>query len=264
MQIVERGTGDPLIVVPGLQGRWEYIEAAVEALSAHFRVITFSLCDERSSGCRFDASRGFDNYVDQVRDALDQRRVDRAVVCGISFGGLIALRFAASHPDRAASLVLASTPGPGWHLRPRHAVYSHYPYLFGPLFFLETPWRLRRELAACYPARAARWRFTASQLGTLARAPLSVALMGRRAQLIGVIDIAAECRRIVVPTLIVTGERDLDHVVPVGQSVGYVSLIPGARGVVLERTGHLGTITRADRFASIVREFADRQAREVA
>jgi pimeloyl-ACP methyl ester carboxylesterase len=54
----------------------------------------------------------------------------------------------------------------------------------------------------------------------------------------------------------VTGERALDHVVSVDDSVGYVPLIRGARGVVLERTGHLGSITRPDDFAAIVREFA--------
>jgi hypothetical protein len=34
--------------------------------------------------------------------------------------------------------------------------------------------------------------------------------------------------------------------------------------VVLERTGHLGSITQPERFAAVVRDFADRRAREVA
>ena len=80
--------------------------------------------------------------------------------------------------------------------------------------------------------------------------------MAGRARMIATIDAAAECARISAPTLIVTGERPLDHVVSVDNSVGYVSLIRGARGVVLERTGHLGSITRPADFAAIVREFA--------
>jgi pimeloyl-ACP methyl ester carboxylesterase len=263
MTIVEKGSGPALVAIPGIQGRWEYIAQAIDALSTGFRVLTFPLCDEPSSGIAFDETLGFDNYVEQVRRVLDERGIDRAIVCGISFGGVVALRFAALHASRTAGLVLTSTPGPGWHLRRRHEVYARLPYVFGPLFLAETPLRLRREMAASHPRRGPRWRFAAAQLGTLIRAPLSLPLMARRARLIGTVDLIADSERVDAPTLVVTGERGLDHVVPVDQSVGYVSLIRGARGVVLERTGHLGSITRPDRFAAIVRGFADRDIRGI-
>src|SRR5712692_6786756 len=109
MHIIERGTGDPLVVIPGLQGRWEYVRPAVDALSRWFRVITFPLCGEPSSGLEFNPARGFDNYTGQVLDALGSAGLDRATICGISFGGLIALRCAAAHPERTRALILAST-----------------------------------------------------------------------------------------------------------------------------------------------------------
>ena len=257
MQIVEQGRGPALVLIPGLQGRWEYFRPAVDALSSAFHVMTFPLCDEPSADFAFDSSRGFDCYVEHVRAALDHCRVERAIVCGISFGGLVALRFAAAHADRTCGLVLASTPGPGWQLRPRHELYARLPFLLGPLFFAETPWRLRREIVSAFPELPARLRFTGLQLGTLLRAPLSLARMACRARMIATIDAVADCARISAPALIVTGERALDHVVSVDDSVGYVSLIRGARGVVLEGTGHLGSITRPAAFAAIVREFAD-------
>src|SRR5688572_30409517 len=210
MRIIERGEGPALVLIPGIQGRWEYVGPVVDALASAFRVITFALCDEPASDLEFDGSRGFDNYVEQVRVALERCGIDRAIICGISFGGLIALRFAAAHPDRTGGLVLASTPGPGWHLRRRHEIYARLPYLLGPLFLAETPWRLRRELGAAFPGRSARWRFAWSQLMTLMRAPLSLSRMAFRARMIGTIDAAAECARITVPTLVVTGERELD------------------------------------------------------
>ena len=112
MQIVERGAGEPLVLVPGIQGRWEYVRPAVEALAASFRVITFPIADEPSAGFPFDGARGFDAYVDHVLATMNEAGVDRATICGISFGGLVALRFAAMHADRTKALVLASTPGP--------------------------------------------------------------------------------------------------------------------------------------------------------
>jgi pimeloyl-ACP methyl ester carboxylesterase len=250
--------------VPGLQGRWEYVRSAVDELSRSFRVLTFDLCDEPSSGFEFNPALGFDGYVAQVRQALDCCGAERAVVCGISFGGLIALHFASMHADRTSGLVLASTPGPGWHLRRRHEVYARLPYVFGPLFLAETPLRLRRELSAAFPDRRARWRFARSQLALLVHAPLSLARMADRARLMSTIDFAADCASVTAPTLVVTGESDLDHVVSVDGSNGYLSQIRDSRRVVLERSGHLGSITRPAAFAAIVGDFAARPGREVA
>jgi 3-oxoadipate enol-lactonase len=257
VHIVEQGKGPALVLIPGAQGRWEYHRPAVDALSSAFRVITFSLADEPSAEFAFDSRRGFSCYVDQVGAALDRCRVDRAIVCGISFGGLVARRFAAAHPDRTRALVLASTPGPGWHLRRRHGVYARLPYLLGPLFLAETPWRLRREMSIAFPELSARVRFTGLQLGTLLSAPPSLARMARRARMIATLDPAAECARITAPTLILTGEPGLDHVVPVAGSIDYVSSIRGARSVVLRGTGHLGFLTRPADFAALVRDFVD-------
>ena len=256
MRIVQQGAGPALVLIPGIQGRWEYVRPAIDALSTTFRVITFPLCDEPSADFAFDSNRGVDCYVEQVKAALDRCGVERAIVCGISFGGLVALRFAAAHADRTSGLVLASTPGPGWHLRRRHEFYARLPYLLGPLFFAESPWRLRREMAAAFPEVGARLHFAALQLRTLFDAPLSLTRMAGRARMVTAFDGVADCARITAPTLVVTGEPALDHVVPADGSAGYVTLIRAARGVVLERTGHLGWITRPAAFAAIVRDFA--------
>jgi pimeloyl-ACP methyl ester carboxylesterase len=256
MMILERGQGPALILIPGIQGRWEYVRQAVDALSSCFRVLTFPLCDEPSARFAFDASRGFDCYVEQVRAALDERGVERAIVCGVSFGGRIALRFAAMHGDRTSGLILVSTPGPGWRMRGRHRLYARAPLLLGPFFLAESPRRLRREISAALPALSDQVRFAGQQIRTLLAAPLSFRRMARRAQLLTDNDPAADCASITAPTLVVTGEPGLDHVVSVDGSVAYLSLIRGSRGVVLPRTGHLGSITRPIEFAAIIRDFA--------
>ncbi len=60
-----------------------------------------------------------------------------------------------------------------------------------------------------------------------------------------------------MPTLIVHGEPELDHVTGDGGTAEYAQLIAGARCVPLERTGHLGSVTRADECASIVHAFVN-------
>ena len=107
MKLVDLGTGLPVVVIPGIQGRWEWMKPGIRALATRCRVITFSLADEPTCGGRFDERAGFACYVDQVREAMDQAGVERAAVCGVSYGGLVAAAFAARHPDRAASRIPA-------------------------------------------------------------------------------------------------------------------------------------------------------------
>jgi len=255
MKIFELGHGTPLVFIPGLQGRWEYTRVTVDALAKHFRVITFSLADEPDAQALFDAESGFDSYSEHVRNVLDTVAVDRAIVCGVSFGGLVALRFAAHVPHRVSALVLASTPGPGWHLKQRHDVYARWPLVFGPVFMIEAPLRARAELRAALPEMADRRAFSRYILRTMWSAPISVRRMALRARRIAGYDARTDAARILAPTLVVSGEPGLDHVVDVDGSSRYAQLIAGAKYVVLPRTGHQGTLTRPDLFAEEVRGF---------
>ena len=44
-------------------------------------------------GAPFDDRSGFDCYVRQIGDALDALGLESAIVCGISYGGLIAATY---------------------------------------------------------------------------------------------------------------------------------------------------------------------------
>jgi 3-oxoadipate enol-lactonase len=257
MVTIERGSGEPLVFIPGLQGRWEYMQPAVDALSQSRRVITFPLCDEPVARAAFQRQKGFDSYAAQVAAVLDAAQIERAAICGISFGGLIALRFAATMPGRTSALVLASTPGPRFHLKVRHKLYARVPWLFGPLFAAESPTRLRAEVKAALPDDTERHRFMRRQLQTFRHAPLSISRMAARALLIESYDRAADCARVACPTLVVHGEPSLDFVVDANETANYGHLITGARVVMMERTGHLGAITQPRRFADIVSAFLD-------
>jgi len=244
---VKKVAPDPLVLVPGLQGHWKYMQPTVAALSQHFHVMTFSL----------GRAKSLDDDCEQVARTLDDHGVDRAVICGVSFGGLIALRFAATHPERTRALVLASTPAPCLRLRRRHQIYTRLPWIFGPLFLAEAPLRLRHEMVAALPDWRARWLFRLNILRVFPTAPISFSQMAARARLISSTDLTPDCSRIAAPSLIVTGELGLDHVVPVEGSSTYTRLIPNARAAVVERTGHIGSITRPDTFASIIHDFVD-------
>jgi pimeloyl-ACP methyl ester carboxylesterase len=254
MHIIDRGSGPPLVLVPGIQGRWEYAQPAIDELARSFRVITFPLCDEPASGCRRETS--LDAFARHIESVLDQVRIDKAIICGVSFGGVIALRFSTLRPNRVLALVLASTPGPDWRLNRRQRIYSRAPRLFGPAFLAETPGRVRAELRQALPSAVERRRFAWRQLRALATAPLSFSRMAARARLIDGASIARDCSLLAAPTLVITGQPALDHIVPSDGSAAYASLIRHATLTRLAGTGHLGYITKPSVFAAAVSRFA--------
>ena len=90
----DRGTGRPLLVIPGVQGRWEWMRPALDALSGSCRTLSYSLCGDLGSGGAMDPSLGFDVFARQIDDVLAQANLARVALCGVSFGGAVAARYA--------------------------------------------------------------------------------------------------------------------------------------------------------------------------
>ena len=257
MRLIDVGSGPPLVIVPGVQGRWEWMRPAVEALSSRCRVITFSLADEPTCGGQFDAAHGFASYVEQVTEALDQAGVTQAAVCGVSYGGLIAAAFAARHPDRVRSLILVSAIPPSWTPNARVRFYLRAPRLLSPLFVIGSL-RMYPEIAAAHPRGTASLRVAGRHALNVLRHMMSPSRMARRVHLLNSVDLSRELGTVSLPTLVLTGEAGLDNVVPVRLTEEYMRLWPHAERLTLERTGHIGLITRPDRFTALVAPFVQR------
>ena len=253
--MIDLGSGPPIVLIPGIQGRWEWMRPAVQALATRTRVISFSFPGEPGSDRPLDDSQGFDGFVAQVETALDRAQVGAAVICGVSFGGLVALRYAARRPERTRALVLVSSPGPRWSPTASARRYIAHPRLRFLQFCLGASRRAWEELCATYPDRKQRIRVAARYAGLVLGAPTAPSRMGRRARLALGVNFEEDCWRVSAPTLVVTGEPGMDRVVPTDTTLEYVRLIRGARVARLESTGHLGVITKPDRFAELIADF---------
>ena len=259
--MIDLGTGTPLVLVPGIQGRWEWMRPTVEALANHFRVLSFSLAGERTSGHVFDPELGFDNFIVQVDRVLAEAGISDAVLCGVSYGGLIAARYAALRPERVRALVLASALAPGYTPDARVRFYLRAPWLLSPLFCLNAWRRSRREIRAALPAHRDRLAFSAGQLWRVVAHPTSPALMRDRIRLLEGVDFVSSMSSVVAPTLLITGESALDSVVPPHHTLGYTRFLPHAESLTFERTGHIGLVTRPAAFADRVATFVARSDR---
>ncbi|MGE3274559.1 MAG: alpha/beta fold hydrolase [Vicinamibacterales bacterium] len=253
--LVDRGQGFPLVLIPGIQGRWEWMEPAVDALAARHRVVTFSLADEPSSRWGWDATRGFENYVAQVEAALDRCGVDRAVPIGVSYGGLIAAEFAARRAERTAGVAFVSALPVGWVPDARARKYLAAPWLRSPAFVLGAQGRLYPEMRAALPSATASAAFVARYAWRAATAPASPGRMARRMRW-ALSHGFAGMDAVAAPTLVLTGEDALDRVVPTHETRRYLA-VPGARLATLPRTGHIGLVTRPGAFARVIEEFVE-------
>jgi len=240
----DEGTGPPIVVIPGIQGRWEWMAPALRALAKRCRTISYSM-----------RARTFDNLIAEVDATLDHAGLASAAICGVSFGGMVAVRYAAVRPTRTNALVLVSAPSPRWQPSPTQARYIAEPWKSTPEF-VATSWeRLGPEIMAACDTWSKRVIFCARHGLRIVLAPIVPAHMADRIKLREDVNLSADCARITAPTLVISGEPDLDRVVPPESTRRYTDLIAGAKYVMIEHTGHLGLVTRSDRFAEIVGEF---------
>jgi 3-oxoadipate enol-lactonase len=241
----DEGSGAALVVIPGVQGRWEWMRPALKSLARRCRTISYTL----SPVTHLDA------LVDQLDGVLDRCGVPAAAVCGVSFGGIVALRYAAARPGRTAALLLVSAPSPSWQPSARQKQYLASPWLSTPAFVASSPLRLWPEIRAAIASPLERARFAAVHAGRIAAHPVVPASMASRVALMAGHDLRADCARVRAPTLVVTGDDDLDRVVPAEATREYVNLIPGARYAMMKGTGHIGLVTQPERFAALVADF---------
>jgi 3-oxoadipate enol-lactonase len=247
VNIFDQGNGEALIVIPGLHGRWEWATPTLHALARRCRTLSYTLAH----------ATAFDQLVAQLDAVLDERGIQSAAICGVSFGGLVAVRYAALRPERTKKLVIVSSPSPSWHPNERQARYLSRPWLSTPAFLATTPLRMWPEIRSAFDSSVAALKFVTVHSVRVAAAPIVPAAMATRLELIDGHDFCADCARVTAPTLVVTGEDRLDSVVPPQSTREYASLISGARHETLDRTGHLGLITRPDSFAAVVGSFVD-------
>jgi pimeloyl-ACP methyl ester carboxylesterase len=256
LNVIDRGHGIPVVLIPGLQGRWEWMAPTIDALARHCRVVTFSLCDEPTSGFPCTPERGIENYVAQIEAAMDRAGLDQAILLGVSYSGPIASEFALRHPDRVRGLVVASALPTDWVPDRRARFYLRAPWLLSPLFLIDAPIRAMPELRAAFPRIADRVRFSAAQVRRVLRAFVSPARMATRIQWNERYQFG-DPAKLRMPVLVITGEDGLDRVVPPGATRHYLRDVPGAQHAVLARTGHIGCLTKPSEFADVVGRFTN-------
>jgi pimeloyl-ACP methyl ester carboxylesterase len=240
-----RGRGAPLLLLAGMGASGDmWGSEFLTALEARFRLL---IPDNRGTGltARGTAPYTMRRLADDAIAVLDAEGVLGTHVVGMSMGGMAAQELALLHPARVRGLVLGCTSGGGAAaVLPRRSVLEDAARkgLIGVSSLLVTPeFAARRtglltRLAVKSMTRPTPPHVMAEQLGALAE-----------------FNASADLHRILAPTLVITGDRDL--LMPPENSRILARAIRGARGVTVKGTGHCFFWEAPERAAKAIIEF---------
>lgn len=208
--VLEAGEGPPVVLLHG-QGAWAGMWLPViPGLAASRRLVVPDLPGLGASVV--DAPLSSEAVLAWVAGLIEQTCETAPAIVGLSLGGSIAARFAASHPDRLASLTLVDAGGLTGRVRPRPDVLlalirqSVRPSERNILRMLR---RLTVDLAGVQERMGPRWAPFVAYMTDLARTP-SVQRANR--QLLRDLGLPAippdDLARIRVPTTLIWGRHD--------------------------------------------------------
>lgn len=241
----EQGRGDalPILFLHGVGSDKSAWRPQLDAFGRTRRAVAFDFPGYGESGpAAPDCTR--DDYAAAILAALDALEIDRAHVCGLSLGGVVAIAMHSAAPDRCASLILADTfavhpDGEAIYQRSvqasrdpgmRALAEQRAPLLLAP----GTPDEVRIEVIA-----------------TMAGIDPDAYRIGARA--VWLADQRERVAAIGMPTLVLVGE--LDPVTPPALSEDLARQIPDARLRIIAGASHIANLDRPDEFNRTIEDF---------
>tara|TARA_Y100001970_G_scaffold182765_1_gene222279 strand:+ start:21746 stop:22525 length:780 start_codon:yes stop_codon:yes gene_type:complete len=215
----------------------------------HYRLVAWDAPGYRYSA---DPTRepGIDGWADAAADLISSLGYERAVVLGVSWGGVTATRLAIRHPELVAALILAdSSVGSGTNPKQAEAMRSRAGTLneLGAVEFAHqrSPLLVAEASAQHIIEEVERLFAESVRMPSYQWACNSMAETDHRDSLAS----------IVAPTLVVCGDED--RVTPPKLSLELAEGIKGSTLAYVEGAGHLANQERPDVFNAIVLDFVN-------
>jgi 3-oxoadipate enol-lactonase len=183
-----------------------------------------------------------DDYASAILSAMHELGIDRAHVCGLSLGGVIAIAMHHAGPVRCASLILADS----FAVHPQgQAIYERS--LAGS-HDIAAMAEARVDFLLASPADPEVRREAVETMSKIDAAAYRVG-----AEAVWLADQRERAAAINVPTLVICGTED--QATPVALSAALVELISNARMVVIDGAGHLSNLEKPAPFNRAVEDF---------
>ena len=224
-----------------------------ERLASFSRLIVF---DKRGTGLSDPVAEAptLEERIDDVRAVMDAAGSERAALLGVSEGGPMSALFAATHPDRAAALVLhgamartTEAPDYPW-ASPAEALREATAEFIAPYWGRDP-----EGILTLFGPSIAEDPHAQEAIARLERHAASPAMVRQIFEMFLDIDVREVLPTIRVPTLVL--HRRHDRVVNWRAGRYLASQIPGARYVELEGDDHIPWVGAADDVLGEIEEF---------
>lgn len=233
--------GTPLVFLHGVGSDKSVWAPQIEHFGKSRRAVAFDYPGYGDSDPAAEGA-GRDDFAAAILAAMDSLSIERAHVCGLSLGGVVAIALHAAAPERCESLILADT----FAVHPDgRGIYERSVAASADLRALA---EARVDLLLAQPADPA---IRAEVVETMAKIDPAAYRIG--AEAVWLADQRDRAARIGVPTLVVCGAED--KVTPPALSRELAALIPGARYAEIPGAGHLSNLEQPGAFNRLVGEF---------
>lgn len=234
---MERGDGEPVLLLHGLMGEMDHWESTLERLGAFCRPIALEL-PILDPGFLDVSVGGLADYVRRFMEALE---LPPAVVGGNSLGGHVALELALTHPGWVSALMLTGSSG----LFER-TVARHVPHRPTGAYVRERMEEIFYDPTLVTPE----WVESIRRIVTTRHAALRVLRVARSAKRD---NVEARLDDIRVPTLLVWGKDD--RITPPEVAEQFHARIRGSQLMYLPNCGHAPMLEQPPAFEAAVSEW---------
>ena len=238
---LERGQGEPVVLIHGLFGQPSNWNGILEALADRYWLHAPQLPIAYQPGNQAKDFDAFQVLTESVVDYMDACGIERATVGGNSLGGQVAIDLCLRHPERAERLVLAGSAG----LFERDLGSNGMPRV-------DREW-IRAKATEVFYEPGHLTEAMVDQLEEMLRDRAYRRFMLRVAKATRAYNVRAELGRLTLPTLIVWGEAD--QITPPEVAEEFAHALSNARLVFLPNCGHAPPIEQPEPFSRILREF---------
>jgi 3-oxoadipate enol-lactonase len=191
----------------------------------------------------------FPALANALREALDARGITRATLVGHSMGGMLALEFAATWPDRVARLVLYATT-PAFGGRDPAFAEAFLKARLGPLEGRSMAEAAEEMVAGMFQPGADP---AAMPKAAAALSAVPEGVYRDTVRCLTTFDRRADLPSIAVPTLLIAGEHD--PAAPPKTMTRMAEAIRGSRLVVIPGTGHFVHLEKPAEFRAALAPF---------
>lgn len=235
------GAAIPIVFLHGVGSDKSVWRPQLDHFSATRRAVAF---DYPGYGDSDPAPEGAsrDDYAAAILSAMDGLGIERAHVCGLSLGGVVAIAMHHSAPERCASLILADS----------FAVHPEGRAIYDRSIAASSDLRAMAEARVdVLLAQPTDLEVRREVVDTMARIDPAAYQIGAKA--VWLADQRDRAARIDVPTLVLCGSED--KVTPPPLSDELTRLVPVARMQLIPRAGHIANLEKPDAFNGAVEAF---------